>query len=861
MKSLLYIPKFIFPEEAYGAFISLGSYGSRILLCCLCLLPCACDNGPSPPQSPAQALQSFHLADDDITIELVAAEPLVQDPVAITFDEGGRLWVVEMLSFMQDIDGTGENDRIGRVSVLFDDDGDGQMDRSQVFLDSLLLPRAIGLVKGGVLIAENIPLWYVEDLDGDFKADRKTLVDSTYGGLGMPEHSGNGLWHGIDNWIYNAKSKFRYRRIKGKWVKEETEFRGQWGIAHDNAGRLFYNYNWSQLHADLVPPNSLLNNSHHIPTSGIDHGLTLDRTIYPIRSNTAVNRGYVPGTLDKKGRLLEFASACGPLVYRGDALPASYMGDGFVCEPTANLIKQNNIIEDGFLLKAEAVYPDREFLASTDERFRPVSLASGPDGALYVVDMYKGIIQDGAYMTDYLREETLKRKLDKPINMGRIWRIRSKREKTGDTPQLEDLDPKALVAALESPNGWTRDNAQRLLVAQGDLSVIPDLKSMVSHGNPLGQLHALWTLRGLGYRDPEVFLNALDAEDPVVAQTALRLLQPLCDKQPALRDSLEEFMATRYDEAPPLLQMQLVLASDLVSEEIAFANIRKFLQKYGEYPVARDVVLSSLEDREMSMLTSLLSDPAASASDQNREIFVEMLATAVTNAGRPEAIRTLLSIAGTRQPPSREWIKNALVHGMLNARETKDSTLIALPSQPNILKEGTDPGATDPLLARLEMRFTWPGKPAVQVVERERDYAIDASLLARGRQQFLNLCANCHGTQGEGMKRFAPPLQQSEWVNGKDYKLAMILLHGMEGPVPVNGKVYDIPDILPNMPSFSTLQDSDIAAIATYIRNAWGHSNTALTGGMVGGIRFRTQGKIIPWKAQELDTLTFNKKL
>jgi len=139
-----------------------------------------CQKPISPPLTPKEALASFQLADENLKIELVASEPLVQDPVAITFDEEGRLWVAEMLGFMQDIDGTGEEDRIGRISVLFDDDGDGAMDRRQTFLDSLILPRALAVVKGGALVAENIPLWFVADTDGDLKADGKILIDSLY---------------------------------------------------------------------------------------------------------------------------------------------------------------------------------------------------------------------------------------------------------------------------------------------------------------------------------------------------------------------------------------------------------------------------------------------------------------------------------------------------------------------------------------------------------------------------------------------------------------------------------------------------------------------------------------------------------
>ena len=217
------------------------------------------NDGPSPARTPAQELATFQV-EPGMKVQLVASEPMVQDPVIINFDEDGRLWVVEMRGFMPTIDGDGETERVGRLSVLEDKNGDGKMDISTVFLDKLVMPRAMALVPGGVLIAENGALWFAKDADGNLKADSKILIDSTYSRNGLPEHTDNGLWRGMDNWYYNAKSRLRYRLEEGKWLRDSTEFRGQWGMSHDDEGRLHYNYNWSQLHADLIPPNYLSKN-------------------------------------------------------------------------------------------------------------------------------------------------------------------------------------------------------------------------------------------------------------------------------------------------------------------------------------------------------------------------------------------------------------------------------------------------------------------------------------------------------------------------------------------------------------------------------------------------------------------------
>lgn len=814
----------------------------------ICFIGCISQD-PSPPLSPDQELATFEL-DDQLKVELVASEPMVQDPIAISFDEDGKMWVVEMRNFMPDIEGNREDLPIGRISVLIDENQDGQMDKNYIFLDSLILPRAIACTQGGVLVAENRPLWFAKDTNGDFRADIKLLVDSTYGGRGLVEHSPNGLWRGIDNWFYNAKSDFRYRYKNGEWIKEPTEFRGQWGISHDDEGRLFYNYNWSQLHADLVPPNFITRNAHHTPTTGIDHGLTLNRNIYPIRSNTAVNRGYVPGTLDKDGQLLEFASACAPFVYRGHIFPGDFQGNAFVCEPTANLIKRNIITESPFSLQAQEAYTNREFLASTDERFRPVFLASGPDGALYIVDMYKGIVQDGAYMTPYLRKETLDRKLDQPIHMGRIWRVVAPESKTSPKEKMSRMPSDQLIDYLSHPNGWHRDIAQRILVERKDTNILPQLSTIVqNHENSLGRLHALWTLEGLETSSPAIYLEALTDSDPHIQNTAIRILHAFAQTRPEVISQLESYLIRIWPTAPPEVKLHIALVSDHFSLQNALPILGDLLNNFPEEPLTRDIVMSALSNREYAMFQYLFSQ----SENPQHGIFIEMLSRAITNKGDGKDLENILAKINI---PIDDfgWKESAILNGIINHERDEKASTISLTSEPEILKDlSLIPEDIQRSLSALNDIFIWPGKKSTQSATPDiLDKKIDQSILALGRQQYLTVCASCHGTDGKGMKRFAPPLARSEWVLGEEQRLILLVLQGMQGPVEVNNKVYDVPDILPEMPSFSTLDNNDLAAIMTYIRNAWGNQASPVQASNVGHIRYRSQGKITPWTAEEL---------
>ena len=825
----------------------------------LLLFLCGCSaKGPSPEFSPAEEEATFQLA-PGLRIELVAAEPLVEAPVVITFDEDGRLWVVEMRGFMPNVDGEGEDEPVGRVSVLTDHDGDGRMDARTVFLDSLVLPRALTLVRGGILVAERKPLWYVQDTDGDLKADTKTLIDPEYGGSGMPEHSPNGLWRGMDNWYYNAKASFRYRFVEGEWIKDETEFRGQWGISHDDAGRLYYNYNWSQLHADLVPPNYLSRNVHHTPTTGIDHGLTIDRKVYPIRPNPAVNRGYIPGTLDEEGKLLEFTSACSPFVYRGTALPAEFKGNAFVCEPAGNLIKRNIVESDGPLLSAYNAYPGKEFLASTDERFRPVFLTTGPDGALYIADMYRGIVEHGPYMTPYLKEQTVARNLEQPIDKGRIWRIVPENWEKPEPVQLSGASSGDLVTRLSHSDGWHRDMAQRLLVEHRDTTVIPSLHALVLEGEqPLGRLHALWTLEGMGHVSPDLCFQALDDADPHVQSAALRLLEATAQEDEKVRAKLATVLSSAWENAAPEAVLQLALTAGNLDPKASIPLLADMAARHHESPLMRDAILSSLEAQEFAFLQQLLQSPDWQDSNPDKEIFFEMVATAIASKGNPEELTALLSMLNV-DAEAFGWQQKAVLTGMAMQGNNRQTNPVPLASAPAIFsRSGSFDAGVQSRLSTLASMFEWPGHSA-EAAGQEKENILnekDRQQFALGRQHYLTVCAGCHGTDGAGMKRFAPPLVGSEWVLGDEKRLVLLLLHGVEGPIEVNGQQYDAPDILPVMPSHSVMEDGEIAAILTYIRNEWGHAADPIQPRTVGRIRHTSQGRVVPWSAAELQQVT-----
>lgn len=677
--------------------------------------------------------------EDGFKLEVIASEPFIEAPVAMDFDNKGRMWVIEMKGYMQNLEDSGAEMPNGTISILEDLDNDGITDHSKIFMDSLVLPRAIAHVYGGLLYAEPPNLWFVNIKNN--KPVNKILVDSLYAEGGNVEHQPNGLMMHIDNWIYNAKSNFRYQRKNGKWIKEPTAFRGQWGITKDNFGRLYYNNNSTQLIGDYVLPNTIIKNTYYKPNATLNKTLTPDQRVYPLHA-TSVNRGYQKGVLDKDSLLINVTSACGPLIYRGNQFPKAYNENAFVCVPEANLIKRNILtFKDGIITANQAI-PNKEFIAATEEGFRPVNLYNGPDGNMYIVDMHRGIIQDKAFLTPYLQKHYANKKLDTIIGMGRILKASIQNSTFKTSINLEKLNTSKLVDLLKTPNGWLRDRAQQMLIFKNDETAIPLLKDMVlDETNAISQIHAIHTLNGL---------NALDFD-------TIKMILTSNSKSEVISHSLvllEEFAALNHLDS----------AHELINHLIQKNNAEI------------DLYISMTLGKWMQLSTEMFFPIALKLSNKykNGKIYQE----AIMN-----------SLRGDEHEFS----------DFLNQRKIDTSKSIL----PKLITQTLDNKSKD------SKHFIYT-KTTVGTDSRTEGYKL-----------FRNICAACHGMDGSGIDELAPPLNNSEYIKESTERLALVILHGLSGPIHVNGKLYDMNSVMPGLANNPDFTDKDLQDIISYLNNAF----------------------------------------
>lgn len=509
------------------------------------------------PLTPAEELRSLRLADPELAVELVATEPDVISPVAIAWDADGRMFVAEMIDYPL---GPGT----GQVRLLEDLDGDGRYEKATVFADKLAFPNSVLPWKDGLLVTSAPNIWFLKDTDGDGRADERRVILTGFR-EGNQQLRVNGLSWGPDNWIYAANGRsdgdirrpndppekaaslrnhdLRFRPDTGEF--EVIAGRSQFGRARDDWGNHFLSWNTIPVRHVVIEERYLNRN----PQLRADEGV-LD--VLPPGDTGQVFPLTPPPLVFNKESSSHFNALAGLTVYRGDALGEKYHGNAFMGESLRNLVHRRVLEPDGVTFVARRGEEGKEFLASTDPWFHAVNFATGPDGALYVVDFYRQFVEHPEYVHNPNVEKRIPWRTG--AEHGRIWRIRPKtlvasragtktgmRDRLEACPALGRASTSELVKCLGHANGWWRDTAQRLLVERQDRAAVPLLKSALRTPHsafPPARLHALWTLDGLGALDEKTLLTALRDRQPCIREHAVRLSEAFLEKNPRQYESV-----------------------------------------------------------------------------------------------------------------------------------------------------------------------------------------------------------------------------------------------------------------------------------------------------------------------------------
>ncbi len=652
------------------------------------------DFSPKPPVKPLtpEEQAARFILPPGYRLELVLADPEIVNPTAIAFDGNGRLYVNEMRSYMLDADGSGRFDPVSRISVHESTTGDGTFDRHSVFIDKLVLPRfVLPLDKGSILTMETNAddIFKYTDANGDGVAEKKELFFSGAGRRGNLEHQQSGFVWGLDNWIYSTYNAFRIRWTPNGILKEPTgPNSGQWGLTQDDNGKMWFidaggekgpmNFQVPIVYgafsvADQFEPGFEMT----WPTPGL--------------SDT---EGGMPRVRMPIGALNHFTAACGPDIFRGDRLPADLRGDLLFAEPVGRLIRRANVVVTEGLTQLRNAYPNSEFILSTDPLFRPVNMTTAPDGTLYIVDMYHGIIQESEWTPQgsYLRKKIEQYQLDKITSHGRIWRlVYDGIEPNHRQPRMLDERPAQLVAHLEHPNGWWRDTAQKLLVLRQDRSVVPALHEMTRNSySVLGRFHAIWTLEGLGALDAKLARDLLRDPNPLIRVQAIRAIESLYkagDKSfEADVRQLTKDPDTRVN-IQAMLTLNLWKVSDIgtVVEAVQAANKARGVQEVGRRILQPPASAfgggggAGLTAEDLSLL------------QQGEGIYAELCVACHGPEGKGAPVD--LAPAGTLKAPAlagslrvqahRDYVIKAVLHGMTGPVDGNTYTDVMVPMGSN----------------------------------------------------------------------------------------------------------------------------------------------------------------------------------
>lgn len=579
--------------------------------------------GMPGPQSPEESLAAIKVR-PGLKVELVAAEPLVVDPIAFDWGPDGRLWVVEMRDYPSGMDGKGKPG--GRVKVLSDSDGDGRYDKADLFLDNLPFPTGVKVWRKGALVTAAPNIIYAKDTDGDQRADKTEILYQGFG-EGNQQHRVNGLRWGLDNWLYvgngDSGGKIRSLRSSAEVDSQQHDLRikpdegsietisgnTQFGINRDDWGNWFGGNNSTPAWHYVLDDAMLRRNPHFAPPPAkreisVTPG---PARIYPLSK-----------TFDRfndHARANHFTSACSPEIYRDRVLGDEFYGNIFVCEPVHNLIHREIVTPDGvsFTSRRADDEAESEFLASSDNWFRPTMIRTGPDGALWVADMYRLVIEHPEWIpADWQARLNVRAGDDR----GRIYRIVPEHGELRTIASMHNQKPLELIAELQSPNGVVRDLAQQLLVWQKDTAKehIAALEQVVSKSpSPASRLQALCTLAALTTPEAAVLRPALDDGDAAVRRHAIRLCGSLANRDDEIAQRLEQLSGD--DDAN--VRMQLAFAAGSWRDSARAGRVlAQILRSAAGEPHLRAAAISSLHEQNVgAMIAALLQGESDMSAD------------------------------------------------------------------------------------------------------------------------------------------------------------------------------------------------------------------------------------------------------
>jgi putative membrane-bound dehydrogenase-like protein len=730
-----------------------------------------------PEVPPEKALATLEVP-EGFQIEMIASEPLISDPVAMEIDENGNMYVVEMHGYPLDKSGS------GKVKLLSDTDGDGKMDKSVAFAEGLMLPTGVLRWKKGIVVTDAPNVLYLEDTDGDGKADiRDTLI--TGFALSNPQHNLNNPILGIDNWIYlghepavstqTFKSEFGDRggdvyypgrkdsprlpdNARGRSVRMRPDRTGleilsantQFGHTFDKWGHYFLVTNANHVIHEVIPTTYLSRNPNLLvsrSTQSIsDHGDAAE--VFPITTNPEHQLLTDIGV---------FTSACGSTVYQGGLFPTPFDSVAFVAEPVSNIIHADILRDKGATFTAHRVYEKKEFLASTDAWFRPVNMYTGPDGALYVVDYYRQIIEHPEWMADdMLKSGALYNGVDK----GRLYRITPKGTKPaswGKELKSTNLTNEQLIARLSDPNIWWRRNAQRLLIDRNAQNEVKALEKLIATGNPIGKLHALWTLEGLQQLKPEILITALKETTPGVRENAIKLAELFLNENTALQKAL---LALQNDPNSKVRFQLLCTLGNLDTPEAAKAR-ENLLFKDIEDSWTQIAALSAVPSSKSNLLEAVLNRYKNTNSFNS---LVERLSTMTGAGGTAETIKATIQRALKPAPAANSGWQAAVLTGVAQGLRSNKNAYSIVADEFNALLRAAVSHPTPSVRTGVIQLFKVTGIPegpvATETIAKAISIAKDKKAVVENRTAAIGFLAiKDPKSQADLMQKLIAPIE------------------------------------------------------------------------------------------------------